>query len=122
MNRLLFPLLLAAITTTSCKGTGAAATGSGDTTGAGPVETRAPNSTYKPAFEGQTRVKGVKTRTAYTAKAIATDLKKPWGIAAMPDGRLLITEKGGTMRIATTSGQLSQPITGLPPVDAAGQG
>jgi glucose/arabinose dehydrogenase len=53
---------------------------------------------------------------------IATDLKRPWGIAAMPDGRLLITEKSGTMRIATSAGQLSQPITGLPPVDDKGQG
>lgn len=122
MNNLFLPLLLAAITATSCKNTGATVAGTGDTTSAGPVETRPPNSAYKPAFEGQTRVKGVKTSTAYTAKVISSDLKKPWGIAAMPDGRLLITEKGGTMRIAATGGQLSEPITGLLPVDDAGQG
>jgi glucose/arabinose dehydrogenase len=122
MNRLFLSILLAAVTVTGCKGTGAAATGTGDTSGAGPVETRPPNTAYKPAFEGQTRVKGVKTRAAYTTKVIATELKRPWGIAAMPDGRLLITEKSGTMRITTPAGQLSQPITGLPPVADAGQG
>ncbi|UZJ64572.1 PQQ-dependent sugar dehydrogenase [Sphingobacterium sp. KU25419] len=51
-----------------------------------------------------------------------TTLKSPWGIAALPDGRLLITEKEGTFRIATTDGKVSEPITGLPKVDAAGQG
>ncbi len=122
MNSLFVCVLLAGLAAGGCKDTGPAATGSGDTSGARPVETVPPNTAYKPAFEGQTRVKGVKTSAAYTVKAIATDLKRPWGIAAMPDGRLLITEKGGTMRIATAAGQLSQPITGLPPVDDKGQG
>jgi glucose/arabinose dehydrogenase len=94
---------------------------SADTT-AQPVETDKPNSNYKPAFEGQTRVKGVTTKTPYEAKVLTSDLKKPWGIAILPDGRLLITEKEGTMRIATTDGQLSAPITGLPAVNAKGQG
>ncbi|GAA4432370.1 PQQ-dependent sugar dehydrogenase [Pontibacter saemangeumensis] len=40
----------------------------------------------------------------------------------MPDGRLLITEKAGTMRIASLSGELSAPITGIPKVNAEGQG
>lgn len=92
-----------------------------DTT-AQPVETREPNSSYKPAFEGQTRVKGVRTKTPYVARILTADLKKPWGIAILPDGRLLITEKEGTMRIATDDGQLSAPITGLPDVNSKGQG
>ena len=124
MRTIFLPLLLATITSASCKGigTGKAATGTGDTTGAGPVETKPSEGGYKPAFPGQTRASAVNTKAPYTAKAIASDLKRPWGIAAMPDGRLLITEKGGTMRIATTGGQLSEPITGLPPVDDDGQG
>lgn len=93
-----------------------------DTTNLPPVETRAPNSDYKPAFAGQTRVGGVKTTTPYQANVITSNLKSPWGIAVLPDGRLLITEKSGTMRIATTTGQLSEPITGLPPVNSGGQG
>lgn len=88
-----------------------------------PVETRAPNAPeYKPAFAGQTRIGGVTTSTPYEGRAISTALTRPWGITTMPDGRLLITEKGGNMRIATTEGQLSNLITGIPPVAAAGQG
>ena len=86
------------------------------------VETSKPNSEYKPAFEGQTRVAAVKTQTPFEGKLLSKDLSSPWGLVSLPDGRLLITEKGGTMRIATTAGKLSGPITGLPPVDDDGQG
>ncbi|WP_337966067.1 PQQ-dependent sugar dehydrogenase [uncultured Flavobacterium sp.] len=87
-----------------------------------PVEGNAANTTYKPAFEGQTRINGVQTNTPYQGVVLATSLSSPWGIKSLPDGRLLITEKGGTMRIATTAGVLSAPITGIPAVNAAGQG
>ena len=87
-----------------------------------PVETQSPNTEYKPAFAGQTRIAGVRTKTPYEGKVLSTDLKSPWGITSMPDGRFLITQKGGTMRIATKTGQLNNPITGLPAVNAAGQG
>ena len=87
-----------------------------------PVETLAPNATYKPAFVGQTRIKGVKTKTLFDAKVLTESLKKPWGIAPLPDGRLLITQKSGTLRLADPSGTLSQEITGLPTVNDSGQG
>ena len=87
-----------------------------------PVEGTSPNTTYKPAFEGQTRVSGLQTNTPYQGVVIATALTSPWGIKSLPDGRLLITEKTGTMRIATTAGVLSAPITGIPAVNAANQG
>lgn len=94
-----------------------------DTSGAGaPVETKAPNSNYKPAFAGQTRIAGVKTTTPYEHKVLFSSLDKPWGITSLPDGRLLMTQKTGTMRIATTDGQVGEPITGLPAVNANGQG
>ncbi|MCX3267317.1 PQQ-dependent sugar dehydrogenase [Pedobacter agri] len=86
------------------------------------VETNAPNTSYKPAFNGQTRVKAVRTTAAFQGTAISSGLTAPWGITALPDGRLLITQKAGTMRIATTSGALSTPITGLPAVNSSGQG
>ncbi|MFW0717780.1 PQQ-dependent sugar dehydrogenase [Pedobacter sp. N23S346] len=86
------------------------------------VETNPPNTTYAPAFAGQTRISAARTNTAFQGIAIATTLAAPWGITALPDGRLLITQKAGTMRIATTSGTLSNPITGLPAVNANGQG
>lgn len=87
-----------------------------------PVETEQPNTSYKPAFEGQTRVAGVRTSTAYEGRVLTQSLQAPWGITVMPDGRLLITQKAGTMRIVTPAGQVSQPITGIPAVNPAGQG
>jgi aldose sugar dehydrogenase len=87
-----------------------------------PVETRSPNTNYKPAFAGQTRIGGVRTQTAYEGTVVTNKLDRPWGIAALPDGRFLVTQKGGTMRIVASNGQVSDAITGLPPVNAAGQG
>lgn len=87
-----------------------------------PVETKEANTDYAPAFEGQTRVAGVKTTTPFEATVLAEGLNRPWGIANLPDGRLLITEKEGTLRIATQTGELSEAITGLPAVNSNGQG
>lgn len=87
-----------------------------------PVETQKPNTDYKPAFEGQTRIAGAKTTTPYEAVIIADGLSNPWAVTSLPDGRLVITEKGGTIRIATTNGGLSTPITGFPEVDDRNQG
>lgn len=92
-----------------------------DTTHA-PVETAAPNTNYKPAFEGQTRIAGVKTSKAYEGRMLTNQLNKPWGIVSLPDGRFLITEKEGTMRIVTSTGNVGSVITGLPAVNATGQG
>ncbi len=86
------------------------------------VEQNDANTDYKPAFVGQTRVSAVKTQTAYQGKLLSKELNKPWGLVSLPDGRLLITEKEGTMRIATTTGTLSAPIKGLLPVDDDAQG
>lgn len=87
-----------------------------------PVETEAPNAKYKPAFAGQTRIVGVKTKTPIEIKVLDNTLKRPWGIAPLPDGRLLITEKGGTLRLAEASGNVSEEITGIPEVNDSGQG
>lgn len=95
---------------------------SAQTTDNAPVETLKPNSDYKPAFAGQTRAPGVKTKTAISATVISTDLKNPWGLCVLPDGRFLITEKGGDMRILKANGQADKKITNLPAVVAQGQG
>lgn len=87
-----------------------------------PVETKDPNTNYKPAFAGQTRIAGVKTTTPFEGVVLSSGLNRPWGITALPDGRLIITEKEGALRIASTSGNLSAPITGLPKVNSSGQG
>ena len=87
-----------------------------------PVETEAPNAKYKPAFAGQTRIMGVKTKTPIETTVLNNTLKKPWGIAPLPDGRLLITQKSGTLRIADASGNVSDEIIGIPEVNDSGQG
>jgi glucose/arabinose dehydrogenase len=92
-----------------------------DTTGS-PVETRKPNTVYTPAFPGQTRIRSVFTETPWEGRVLTRGLGRPWGIALLPDGRLLITEKGGTMRIAATDGKLGPSITGIPAVNSSGQG
>lgn len=87
------------------------------------VETLPPNSPqYKPAFEGQTRIAAVKTETVFTTKVITQALIKPWSMAALPDGRFIVTEKEGSIRIVSINGTVSNKITGVPAVDAAGQG
>ena len=92
------------------------------TDGPGPVETGKPNAEYKPAFAGQTRVNGVKTTTPYKADQLAEGLERPWAVAPMPDGRLLITSINGYMTIHDANGKQLTKITGFPPVVVRGQG
>ena len=87
-----------------------------------PVETQNPNTNYRPAFTGQTRVAGVTTKTPYKSEKIANKLGRPWGIIPLPDGRLLITEKTGFMQIHDANGALVKKISGFPEVDFSGQG
>ena len=87
-----------------------------------PVETKNANTNYKPAFEGQTRVAGVTTKTAYKVDKLAEKLGRPWAVVPMADGRLLITDKTGFMQILDAEGKLVKKITGFPEVDARGQG
>ena len=93
-----------------------------DTTGSSPVETKKTNSDYKPAFAGQTRAPGVKTKTPLSITVINSNLQSPWGIHVLPDGRFLITEKEGKMLILTADGKPDKEIMGLPAVLAQGQG
>jgi glucose/arabinose dehydrogenase len=87
-----------------------------------PVETLPKNRNYPSAFEGQTRIGGVKTTTTIQHSVITSALTAPWGITSLPDGRFLITQKGGQLRIVTTAGAVSNAITGVPAVNSGGQG
>lgn len=87
-----------------------------------PVESKKPNSDLKPAFKGQTRIGAVKTRSLIKVSMLTNQLNRPWGIVSLPDGRFLITEKAGTMRIVGSDGNLGQPISGIPAVNSNGQG
>ena len=106
-----------------CSQNGSSDTPSTPSTPTSPVETNPPNTNYSPAFSGQTRINRVRTVSDYQVNSLTTNLSNPWGITALPDGRLLITEKAGRMRIVTpTTGEVSNPISGIPTVNSAGQG
>ncbi|MGD9027615.1 MAG: PQQ-dependent sugar dehydrogenase, partial [Methyloceanibacter sp.] len=55
-------------------------------------------------------------------ETVAEGLKHPWGMAFLPDGRMLVTERVGTLRIVNSDGSVSQPLSGVPEVAARGQG
>jgi glucose/arabinose dehydrogenase len=55
-------------------------------------------------------------------ETVVSGLSNPWGLAFLPDGRMLVTERPGRMRIATRDGTLSAPIAGVPKVLAQNQG
>ncbi len=126
MKNLLPSLLSLAIVATGCgdkSASNGSASASDTITGAlPPVETRSPATNLQPAFAGQTRISGVKTATPYETRVVTKDLSKPWSVKALPDGRLLVTEKSGTMRIVTTDGDVGNPLEGIPAVDDKGQG
>jgi glucose/arabinose dehydrogenase len=65
-------------------------------------------------FETEQAILGVST--------VADDLVHPWGLAVLPDGDLLVTERPGRMRIVTPEGDVSEPIAGVPEVYNVGQG
>lgn len=88
-----------------------------------PVQTKAANSPEQtPAFTGQARAPEMKSNVALDVQTYARGLEKPWGMAFLPDGALLVTEKPGRLRIVGKDGALSTPVQGLPEVDARGQG
>ena len=54
-------------------------------------------------------------------ETVAGGLVHPWSLAFLPDGRMLVTERPGRMRIVTRGGELSSPIAGVPDAYAQGQ-
>ena len=69
-----------------------------------------------------TNAPGVRTRQPIRAETFASGLVHPWGMTFLPDGRLLVTERPGRMRIVAKDGKVSPPLQGVPKVYASGQG
>jgi len=87
------------------------------------VDTRPPNGAdQKPAFAGQTDAPERKSNVAFDVVTVAGTFENPWGLAFLPNGKMLVTERPGRLRVVSADGKLSEPVTGLPPVDARGQG
>ena len=59
---------------------------------------------------------------ALRVEVVASGLQNPWGVAFIDGGRFLVTERPGRMRVVAADGRLGEPLTGLPEVDAGGQG
>ncbi len=56
------------------------------------------------------------------AQTVATGLENPWGVAFLPQGRFMVTERPGRLRVVEPDGRVNAPIAGLPPIAAGGQG
>lgn len=55
-------------------------------------------------------------------EVVTSGLEHPWGIAFLPDGGALVTERPGRLRIVDRNGKVGEPLAGVPAVDAVGQG
>jgi aldose sugar dehydrogenase len=88
-----------------------------------PVQTPPPNvPEQEPAFPGQTRAPEQISGVTLEQEEVVSGLEHPWAIEFLPDGRMLVTERPGRLRIVSEEGELSEPVEGLPEVDARRQG
>ena len=76
-----------------------------------PVQGQAPRSPTPASVKG-----------ALDIETIAKGLEHPWGLAFLPDKRMLVTERPGRLRIVEPNGRISEPLAGVPTVYASGQG
>jgi len=75
-----------------------------------------------PAVAEQTAAPKPAETVAVRAVPVAKGLVNPWSLAFLPDGRMLVTERPGRLRVVAANGTVSKPISGLPPIAARSQG
>ena len=75
-----------------------------------------------PAFEGQTRAPAITEDVPFSTAVLTDKVESPWGMALLPDGQLLVTEKAGQLRLVAPDGTVSEAIEGTPEVDSNDQG
>jgi aldose sugar dehydrogenase len=90
------------------------------------MEVRAVKSSTVPAILALTLVLGAPLPVfaespLYRVEVVNDALEHPWSLAFLPDGRMLVTERPGRLRIISADGTMSEPVSGLPPVFASGQ-
>ena len=75
--------------------------------------------------EGQAQAPRSPTPTPVNAAArvetVTRGLEYPWALAFLPDGRMLVTERPGRLRIVERDGRVSEPLAGVPQVLARGE-
>jgi glucose/arabinose dehydrogenase len=77
----------------------------------GQAQAQAPRSPTPPPTQGVVRV-----------ETVARGLEHPWALEFLPDGRMLVTERPGRLRLVDRSGRISEPLAGVPEVEVGGQG
>ena len=89
--------------------------------GAPPAGSAAPDG-YSPIPEwaGQTHAPRVSVSVPYATEVVSTGITNGYSIEFMPDGRILLVERPGRLKIIDRSGQISAPVAGLPPIYAGG--
>jgi len=65
---------------------------------------------------GLTRAPAVKSDMRFSVVTVASGLDHPWGLQFLPDGRMIVTERAGRLRLVTAKDQLSPPVAGVPAV------
>jgi len=73
-----------------------------------------------PLYQGQTRAPLALKSARFDVTEFVTSLHRPWAMAHMPGGKMIVTEVPGRIRIVTAEGKISRPVKGVPEVRAWG--